>query len=112
MRHRETVRIVPRRPITVAIQDGDAPFAYGVVANISEGGACIWTDVSLEPGHDVRLRLSFPRGSQPVDARGVVVWCEPGSDQPSRRYGVQWQDRSAARLSRLRTIIATSAERG
>ena len=87
MRQREAVRIVPRSPITVAIQDGGVPFAYGVVANISEGGACIWTDVSLEPGHDVSLRLSFPRGSQPLDAEGVVVWCEPrgGRELPPLR---------------------------
>jgi uncharacterized protein (TIGR02266 family) len=109
MRHREAVRIVPRSPITVAIQDGGVPFAYGVVANISEGGACIWTDVSLEPGHDVDLRLSFPRGSQPLDARGVVVWCEPRGDESSRRYGLQWRDRSPARMARLKTVIATSA---
>jgi Tfp pilus assembly protein PilZ len=108
MRHREAVRIVPRSPITVAIQDGGVPYAYGVVANISEGGACIWTDVSLEPGRDVSLRLSFPRGSQPLDARGLVVWCEP-RDGESRRYGLQWRDRSPARTARLKTVIATSS---
>jgi uncharacterized protein (TIGR02266 family) len=109
MQHREAVRIVPRSPITVAIQDGGVPKAYGVVANISEGGACIWTDVSLEPGHDVRLRLSFPKGSQPLDARGVVVWCEPKGEENSRRYGLQWRDRSAARMARLKAVIAASA---
>ena len=109
MRQREAVRIVPRSPITVAIQDAGVPFAYGVIANISEGGACIWTDVSLEPGHDVSLRLSFPRGSQPLDAQGIVVWCEPRGDERSRRYGLQWRDRSAARLARLKTVIAASA---
>ncbi len=111
MRQREAVRIVPRSPITVAIQDGGIPFAYGVVANISEGGACIWTDASLEPGRNVSLRLSFPRGSQPLDAEGVVVWVKPRGDERSRRYGLQWRDRSAARLARLKTIAA-SAWRG
>jgi len=112
MRQREAVRIVPRSPITVAIQDRGVPFAYGVVSNISEGGACIWTDEGLEPGHDVSLRVSFPRGSQPLDAEGVVVWREPRGDERSRRYGLQWQDRSDARLARLKSVIAASAWRG
>ena len=108
MRER-VVRIVPRNPITVALQEASTPFAYGVVANISEGGACIWTDASLEPGRDISLRLSFPRGSQPLDAEGVVVWVKPRGDERSRRYGLQWRDRSAARLERLKTVIAASA---
>ena len=74
MRERDAVRIVPRNPITVALQEASTPFAYGVVANISEGGACIWTNARLEPGRNVALRLSFPRGSQPIDAEGLVVW--------------------------------------
>ena len=38
-----------------------------------------------------------------------MVWCEPRGDESSRRYGLQWQDRSAARLARLKTVIAASA---
>jgi hypothetical protein len=109
MRQREAVRIVPRSPITVAIQDRGVPRAYGVVANISECGTCIWTDAGLDIGHDVSLRISFPRRSQPLDADGVVVWREPRGDERSLRYGLQWQDRSDARLARLKSVIAASA---
>jgi len=109
MRQRGAVRIVPRSPITVAIQDGGVPYAYGVVANISEGGACIWTDVGLDPGTSLSLRLSFPRRSQPLDADGVVVWGEPRGEARARRYGLQWTDQSAPRLERLKGIIAASA---
>jgi hypothetical protein len=109
MRQREAVRIVPTMPITVAFQDGGLPFAYGVVANISEGGACVWTDALLDPGASLSLRLSFPRGSQPMDAEGVVVWGGPRGAASGRRYGLQWRDRSPARMARLKTVIATSA---
>jgi hypothetical protein len=109
MRKRGTVRIVPRSPITVAIQDGGVPYAYGVVANISVAGACIWTDASLDPGTSLSLRLSFPRGSQPLDAEGIVVWGEPRTTSRARRYGLQWKDQSSPRLARLKGIIEASA---
>lgn len=108
MRHRGAVRIVPRRPITVAIQDGAAPYAYGVVANISVAGACIWTNVVLSTGRNVNLRLSFPRRSQPIDAEGVVVWGEPAGEAETRRYGLHWTDQSAPRQARLERIISSS----
>jgi Tfp pilus assembly protein PilZ len=109
MRQRGAVRIVPRSPITVAIQDGGVPYAYGVVANISESGACIWTDAGLDPGTTLSLRLSFPRRSQPLDAEGVVVWGEPRGSSRTRRYGLQWKDQSSPRLVRLKGIITASA---
>jgi hypothetical protein len=111
MRERRTVRIVPRRPITVALEDAGAPFAYGVVANISTAGACIWTDARLDAGRSVALRLSFPKGSRPLDAEGVVVW-RGGSSETSTeglRYGLQWSGESPGGEERLARMIAASA---
>jgi hypothetical protein len=109
MLQRGAVRIVPRSPITVALQKSGAPYAYGVVANISEAGACLWTDATLDPGTSLNLRLSFPRGSQPLDADGVVVWGEPRGEARARRYGLEWKDQSAPRHARLKGIITASA---
>jgi hypothetical protein len=109
VRQRGAVRIVPRSPITVAIQAGEAPYAYGVVANISEAGACIWTDASLEPGTSLSLRLSFPRGSKPFGTDGLVVWGEPPGEGGSRRFGLQWTDQSPPGRERLKGLIAASA---
>jgi hypothetical protein len=105
MVQRGEVRIIPRSPITVAIEEGGVPTAYGVVANISEAGACIWTDARLRAGGPVDLRLSFPRGSQPVMAEGVVVWGDLGPG--SRRLGVRWMDGTAALRARLARLLAT-----
>lgn len=108
MRSREAVRIVPRDPITVAIEEAGAPFAYGVVANISPGGACIWTNASLDAGSSLSLRLSLPRASQPLRADGVVVWGDPLRDASSRRYGLRWKDPAAPGLKRLASLIPTA----
>jgi hypothetical protein len=111
MRERNAVRIVPRNPITVALQEASTPFAYGVVANISESGACIWTNARLETGRNVALRLSFPRGSQPIDAEGLVVWGRPNAEGGAEgvRYGLQWSPETAGRRELLARMISASA---
>jgi hypothetical protein len=107
MVRRSGVRIVPRSPITVAIEEDSVLTAYGAVANISEAGACIWTDADLDAGDGVILRLSFPRGSQPLLARGVVIWRDGG--RGPRRLGLRWTDESAARRRRLERSQLISA---
>lgn len=111
MQQRGMVRVVPRSPITVAIEEDGEPFAYGVVANISVGGACIWTDAGLEAGRKLMLRLSFPRGSQPIEAEGVVVWGEPRSEgrTGALRYGLQFLGRSDGPEGRLGRMISASS---
>jgi len=111
MRQRSAVRVVPRNPITVALQEAGAPYAYGVVANISEDGACIWTNAHLEPGRSLALRLSFPKGSQPVHADGVVVWAEAESRTTAEglRYGIQWSSQTPGRSERLTRMITAAA---
>ena len=43
-------RIVPPNPITVAIDDENGlPLGYGVVANVSDAGGCVWTDSTWSP---------------------------------------------------------------
>jgi len=94
----------------VALLEAGAPIDYGVVANISEGGACIWTSARLEPGRSVALRLSFPKGSQPVDADGVVVWGQGESQATAAgvRYGFQWSGQNPARRERLARMITAA----
>jgi Tfp pilus assembly protein PilZ len=87
------------------------PFAYGVVANISEGGVCVWTNGRFKVGETLVLRLSFAREPQPYLASGVVVW---GDKFPERgagsdvRYGLQWGPVAAA-PAHLRGLITASA---
>ena len=107
MRQRVAVRIVPRSPVTVAIEESGLPLSYGVVANISEAGVCIWTDARLESGGSLHVRLSFPRGSQPLDAVGVVVWGSPAANGAtgSLRYGVRWTNPTPQYKERLKRLM-------
>jgi hypothetical protein len=105
---RLTPRIVPPRPITVAIEEaGGIPLAYGVIADISESGACIWTDAQLNVNATLEFRISFACPSEVYDVSGAVVWgqdCLPGAGHNARRYGVAWQEPAPACCSRLREL--------
>jgi len=52
-------RLVPRQSATVAVYRGEQQVGYGILANVSEAGACIVTDSLVAPGTDLRLKLSF-----------------------------------------------------
>jgi Tfp pilus assembly protein PilZ len=108
MRERASDRFVPRRPVTVAFESKDSPRAYGVVANLSEGGCCVWSDAHLKAGQKVTLAVSFARASRPVPAPARVVWTGPGSKPGASRYGVEF-DAAAAEYFHLRRLITESA---
>jgi Tfp pilus assembly protein PilZ len=102
MRDRGAVRVVPKNAVTVVIENQGYPLAYGVVANISDQGACVWTNGRFEVGEKVDLRLSFAREPQPFEATGHVVWGEAaGEGQDAVRYGLQWDDAETTRLKSL-----------
>ena len=91
MRERGSARFVPSRSVTVAFEGRDNPIAYGVVANLSEGGACLWTDARLQVGQQLALLLSFAREPRSVPAAGLVVWTAPVTGTPGRRCGLKWE---------------------
>ncbi len=71
---RKSQRFAPKQPVTVAISKDGASFAYGIVSNISEGGACFQT--YAVPRHDILdLVLSFYEGEY-VRTTGRVVWSD------------------------------------
>lgn len=87
---RRAPRVVPPEPVTVTMENGQGPVAYGVVSNISETGACVRTDIGFAPGEELLVRLNFAREAQPLSATGRVVWQTPGEGKGSLRHGVQW----------------------
>jgi hypothetical protein len=106
--NRRAVRVVPRRAITVAIDDHGVPRAYGVVANISETGACVLTNGTFQVGESLTLQLSFAREPIPVETTGRVVWAGATHDRGVLRYGLQWAEGSVPR-EHLKTLISASA---
>jgi len=109
MRERAAVRVVPRSAVTVAIENQGYPMAYGVVANISDVGACVWTNGAFVVGENLVLRLSFPRELQPLQAAGRVVWEDPKRDEKgAMRLGLQWSHATGPAHARLKSMIAAS----
>ena len=108
MRERANARFVPRRSVTVVFEARDNTRAYGVVADLSEAGACVWSDAHLKPGQQVKLAVSFARAARPVSAEARVVWTGPGSKPGASRYGMQW-DPETPDAEHLRRLISESA---
>lgn len=110
---RQRPRIVPPRPMTVAIDDQHGlPLGYGVIADASEAGACVWTDSQLEPGGRLVLRISFAHPAEVHEVAARVVWAGEGEDAsgaPLRRYGLLWHDSSSACVLRLRHLACEAS---
>lgn len=68
-------RIQPPCPITVAIEEqGGRVIAYGVVADVSTRGGCVWTDVLLRRDATLRLRMSFAYPPEVHTLQATVAW--------------------------------------
>jgi hypothetical protein len=113
--NRRAVRVVPRRAITVAVADGGLGHetgltrAYGVVANISETGACLLTNGVFGVGERLSLQLSFAREPVPFETTGQVVWTGATADRGVLRYGLQFGETPTRTKDQLRSLIASSA---
>ena len=113
--NRRAVRVVPRRAITVAVADDGFAYgtgltrAYGVVANISETGACLLTNGVFGVGERLSLQLSFAREPVPFETTGRVVWTGATQDRGVLRYGLQFGDAASPTREQLRSLIASSA---
>src|SRR5215468_5338690 len=101
---RRTTRVVPTEPVTVTMENGKGPVAYGIVTNISETGACVRTDIPFTVGEELLLRLSFAREAQPLSATGRVVWQAANGVAGARNHGLEWTYDGPHRL-RLRTLV-------
>ena len=94
--------------MTVGIDDENGlPLGYGVIPNVSEAGACVWTDSHLAPGERLVLRVSFAHPAEVHAVAARVVWTSEGADSsgaPIWRYGLLWHDFSSACAVRLRHL--------
>ncbi len=113
---RASRRFAPRNSAMVAIHDDDAPFAYGVVTNISPSGACVVTTTSLPTGSTVFLRVSFYQQPEMLETRGRIVWSrEDRMGNPIHEpmdaflfHGVQFYGISTKQRSRLHQLLDSS----
>jgi Tfp pilus assembly protein PilZ len=109
MRKRNALRLIPRSAVTVVIENQGLPRAFGVIANISDAGACIWTTGAFQVGESLVLRLTFAREAQPFQAAGRVVWGDAGRNGGAALcYGLEWAHRSGPHHARLKGLIHAS----
>lgn len=83
-------------PIRFDLQ-GDLPPQRDYLRNVSEGGVCFVTDLALEPGHGISLKI--PVFGQQFEVSGTVAWCRHVGDR--YEVGVRFasaQDRFSVRM--------------
>ena len=105
---RTSPRFVPAQSVNIALLNHDHPFAFEVVINISEGGACVQTgEVSSWCGVD--MMLSFCNGEM-LEVSGRVVWSHRLEAEGSQTlYGIEFTGLSESKRETLRTILDSPA---
>ena len=81
--------------------------AYGVIANVSEGGAQLVAGACFESGSRVLLRIGFDP-SEPFATPADIVWVRDQSDEKhksSYAYGVRFRIEDPEQRARLREIL-------
>jgi hypothetical protein len=107
MRERGAVRVIPRHPVPVEIMSIDVAAALGMLANISELGACVWTETTFATGDSLVLRMGFKGERSPFQVAGRVVWSDrPGAGGSLRRCGLRWAHGTGPHHDHLRSLIA------
>ncbi len=91
----------------VSIYGPDGQQAYGVIANVSEGGAQVVAGLCFESGSRVLLRIGF-NPSEPFATPADVVWVRDESDDKHKStyvYGVRFRMKDPEQVARLREIL-------
>lgn len=91
----------------VSIFAPDGAQAYGVIANISEGGAQVAAGVLFEPESRVLLRIGFDP-DEPFSTSADIVWMRDESDDKHKSsyvYGVRFLITDPEQQQRLREIL-------
>lgn len=108
MRERGAPRLIPRQPVSVEIDSDAISGMRGILANVSERGACVWAGGEFAAGEALVLRLGFTGEKQPFQAAGRVVWVDASGNQEGlRRCGLRWAHTVGPQHERLRTLIAS-----
>lgn len=75
--------LVPDNAVMVSVYAGTKQ-AYGLLANISEAGACVVSGVNFEPGNKVLLRVGFDTEDEPFSSEAKVIWSRDESESEKK----------------------------
>lgn len=93
----------------VSIFGPDGEQAYGVITNVSEGGAQVAAGVLYESGARVLLRIGFDP-SEPFATPADIVWVRDDSDERHKSsyvYGVQFRISDPEQKARLNELLTS-----
>lgn len=100
-------RHLPRQAVTVAVGQGETPLTYGVVSNISEGGACVLTDKNFPFNTQLDLTLSFYRRVELFTLAARIAWTRTDPGGSAIELGVEFKDLTETDRERLRTVLSS-----
>ena len=103
-------RLVPKGSVMVSVYGPSSDQAYGVLSDISEGGAQFVAGVLFETNSRVLLRIGF-NPEEPFSTPADVVWTRDESDARNRAsfaHGVQFRIEDPEQRDRLRTILRST----
>ena len=106
-------RFIPKQAVTVSVNEDGFPLAWGEVRDLSESGACVVTDLVLQRGWRIDLRVSLNRLGE-FETRGHVIWSGEGPGAHGGvlggvLHGVQFTGLSEDVRARLKGLLVTSA---
>jgi hypothetical protein len=105
---RDWPRLVPENAVMVSIYVGTEQ-AYGLLANISEAGACVVSGINFEPGNKVLLRVGFDNESEPFSSEAKVVWSRDESESDKKAtfvIGLKFDIMSEEQRNLLKSVLA------
>src|SRR5215475_10728557 len=62
------------------------PNGFGLMLDVSEGGAGVQVMSRIEPGTNVQIAFRLPEVDTPIEGSGVITWCDGHG-----RVGVEFQ---------------------
>jgi hypothetical protein len=100
-------RLVPNGSVMVSVYGPTSEQAYGVLSDISEGGAQFVAGVLFEPGSRVLLRIGF-NPDEPFSTPAEIVWTRDDSDSKHKSnytHGVRFKIEDPEQRARLRATL-------
>lgn len=102
-------RLVPKGSVMVSVYGPSSEQAYGVLSDISEGGAQFVAGVLFDNRSRVLLRIGF-NPEEPFSTPAEVVWTRDESDAKHKAnyvHGVRFRIEDPEQRERLRAILTS-----
>jgi len=100
-------RLVPKGSVMVSVYGPTSEQAYGILSDVSEGGASFVAGVLFETTSRVLLRIGF-NPEEPFSTPAEIVWTRDESDAKHKSnyvHGVRFRIEDPEQRERLRAIL-------